>query len=1049
MSRIHIVSASAGSGKTYRLAELLEQEVVAGRARPDAIVATTFTRDAAAELMTRVRRRFVEHGLQNEALLLEAARIGTVHGVCGRFVETATFELGLPPDLQVLDEVVARTTFREVLSGLMTPELRRELEALEHRMVEFHWSEVIPELVALARANHIGPEALREQGRASIESFAALFEPSGDHEAIVRDAIDACQTFLREAPLREDLTKATREALGEVRRAAFTLERGRDLPWKDWCRLAKIGAGKKCRDLAEAVARAAHRHACSSRLWSDARRAIELAFELAAQAFAAYQEHKRASGVLDFTDQEVFALQALRRDDVRERLRGTIDLVLVDEFQDTSPLQLAIFTELASLAERSVWVGDQKQAIYGFRGTDPELMDAAIRAILGDQAPETLTRSWRSRPALVELTSDAFAPPFAAQGVPESRVRLVAADSGDTTILGPVLEAWLLGAKSRDEDAHAVADGVRQLLADDAVHVRDTTGEVPVRRVRTSDVAVLCRTNEACRAVADALERRGLRAALPRAGLFCTHEARACFAGLRLLCDPADTLARAELVRLTTSTEVDLWLEEALLAAPGDAFRDHPLVARLGALAAAHPHVGAVTALDLVMDAIEVDELCLRWGDAERRAANLDALRAHAVVFRDTALATGSAASPAALVVAFEHLAREEHDARAVEAEGEVVTVSTWHAAKGREWPITVLADLRTSPPRTLGLRAYTVPGAFRFDDPLASRVLRYWPNPYHAQNNGMSFHERLEAHPEHARSLHLHAAEDLRLFYVGWTRARDRLIVAGRAEVFARASVLDCLRPSHFDPAAQVFRTATSEVPIRVRSITPQDECVPIEGTATVGPMRRERVDYPPATRAASEIEVEGDVVRTVRLGSRLNVGEGADRAELGLAIHGFLAADRPTLEEPRRFQLATDLLQRWELPRTTPPVSLLEMSDRLLHWLRTQWSIVSLHREVPVTHRLVNGTLVTGIADLLVETTSGWVIVDHKTHVTASFDELEDYAATVTGQLEALAGALRTLGHPVVALLVHFPRMGYVVEVAATAWRDASVPAIDSVKK
>src|SRR5690606_29297114 len=134
MSRIHIVSASAGSGKTYRLAELLEQEVVAGRARPDAIVATTFTRDAASELMTRVRRRFVEHGLQKEALLLEAARIGTVHSVCGRFVETATFELGLPPDLQVLDEVVARTTFREVLSGLMTPELRRELEALEHRM---------------------------------------------------------------------------------------------------------------------------------------------------------------------------------------------------------------------------------------------------------------------------------------------------------------------------------------------------------------------------------------------------------------------------------------------------------------------------------------------------------------------------------------------------------------------------------------------------------------------------------------------------------------------------------------------------------------------------------------------------------------------------------------------------------------------------------------------------------------------------------------------------------------------------------------------------
>lgn len=1035
MSRIHIVSASAGSGKTYRLAEILEHEVVQGRARPDAIVATTFTRDAAAELMTRVRRRFVEGHLQDQALLLEAARIGTVHSVCGRFVETAAFELGLPPELEILDETVAHATFHHVLSGLMTPELRRELEELQHRMVEFHWSDVVPELVALARANHIDPEALREQGRACIASFAALFEPSGDHEALVRSTVTALQAFLREAPLREDLTKVTREALDDARRAALTLERGRDLPWKDWCQLAKIKAGKKSRDLAEAVTEAARRHVYSPRLWNDARRAVELCFELAAHAFARYQDHKRASGVLDFTDQEVFALRALRREDVRVRLRGTIDLVLVDEFQDTSPLQLAIFTELASLAEQSVWVGDQKQAIYGFRGTDPELMDAAIQAILGDRAPETLTRSWRSRPALVELTSEAFAQPFAAQGVPESRVRLVAADSGDSPALGPVLEAWVLGAKNRQDDAHAVAQGVKQLLAEAAVHVRDTAGEAPVRRVRASDIAVLCRTNDACRAVAEALEQRGLRAAVPRAGLFRTHEARACLAGLRLLCDPADTLARAELVRLTSSTEADSWLEQVLSAAPGEVFRKHPMVLRLEALAAAHPQVGAVTALDLVMDAIEVDELCLRWGDAARRAANLDALRAHAVVFRDTAIASGFSTSPAALVEALERLDEDELDARAVEAEGEVVTISTWHAAKGREWPITVLADLRASPPHTLGLRAFTPSGSFRFDDPLASRVLRYWPNPYHAQNNGMSFHERLEAHPEHARSVHLQVAEELRLLYVGWTRARDRLIVAGRAETFTRASVLHGLRPSCFDLAAQTFRTGTSDVPLHVRNITELGELAPLEATSAAGPIPRERVDYPPATCSASTMEAEGHLVRIARLGGRLNVGEGADRSELGQAIHAFFAADRPDLEEPRRFQLATDLLQRWELPRTTPPVSLLEMSDRLLFWLRTEWTIVSLHREVPVTHRLANGTLVTGIADLLVETATGWIVVDHKTHVSASLDEMKDYATAVTGQLDALAGALRALGHTVAALVVHFPRMGYVVEVAANA--------------
>src|SRR6185503_13415586 len=108
-----------------------------------------------------------------------------------------------------------------------------------------------------------------------------------------------------------------------------------------------------------------------------------------------------------------------------------------DEFQDTSPLQLAIFLRLADIAKRSVWVGDQKQAIFGFRGTDPALMDAAADAIPSDAEPETLGKSWRSRPELVHLTSDLFARGFASQGIPEARVRLEPANKDEPPGLGP------------------------------------------------------------------------------------------------------------------------------------------------------------------------------------------------------------------------------------------------------------------------------------------------------------------------------------------------------------------------------------------------------------------------------------------------------------------------------------------------------------------------------------------------------------------------------------------------------------------------------------
>jgi ATP-dependent helicase/nuclease subunit A len=71
----------------------------------------------------------------------------------------------------------------------------------------------------------------------------------------------------------------------------------------------------------------------------------------------------------------------LNETSIRERIPEKLELILVDEFQDTSPIQLAIFSKLAKLVKHSFWVGDEKQAIYGFRGADPELMKGVVHHI--------------------------------------------------------------------------------------------------------------------------------------------------------------------------------------------------------------------------------------------------------------------------------------------------------------------------------------------------------------------------------------------------------------------------------------------------------------------------------------------------------------------------------------------------------------------------------------------------------------------------------------------------------------------------------------------
>ena len=123
----------------------------------------------------------------------------------------------------------------------------------------------------------------------------------------------------------------------------------------------------------------AGRHPAHPDLHADLQAYILGVYRTAAEALGGYGRYKATNGLVDFIDQEREALRLLDRPEVGERLRETLSRVFVDEFQDTSPVQLALFLKVSQIAERSFWVGDPKQAIYGFRGTDPALIERAAR----------------------------------------------------------------------------------------------------------------------------------------------------------------------------------------------------------------------------------------------------------------------------------------------------------------------------------------------------------------------------------------------------------------------------------------------------------------------------------------------------------------------------------------------------------------------------------------------------------------------------------------------------------------------------------------------
>jgi ATP-dependent exoDNAse (exonuclease V) beta subunit len=1050
---IRLISASAGSGKTHRLVNELEQAITRENdpVRPEGIIATTFTVKAAAELRERVRSRLLERGHVDKAQRLGAARIGTVNAICGQLVTDFALDLGVSPETEVLDEKAAAKAFEHALSSTVgvvrgeeesgvtaTGSAAAALTDLADRWKELKWLNDVQKITTLARANNITPDILRASVKRSAEGLLAYFGPADpDGGPLERTLKEALGTFRKAS---DDSTIDTGEVVALIHQAHTKLKAGQPLLWWEWAKLASATTGAKSRTIYEPVREAARGHERHPLLREEMGRCIGLVLETAALALESYDLHKRQWGLMDFVDQEVLALRLLRMAHVQEMLREQVDLVLVDEFQDTSPLQLDIFLALSRLAPSSVWVGDQKQAIFGFRGTDPALMDAALEALIdraGEQAQETLKYSWRSRPELVRLTSAVFAPAFECHGIPAERVRLEPAPEIDTQpdTLGPVVEGWRVTGKVKEEVAVALAVAVRELLDDPKARVRDVVSN-KARRVEARDIAVLCRIHDNCKRVTTALEAIGIPAVRPRVGLVDTPEALITLAALQLWVDPSQSLAAAELGRLLAHPDDgDAWLG-AVLDSPGKAFTTLPEVERIADATRRLPLAGPLEAFDAVMDAVGIREICLRWGGSAQRLGNLDALRAQAHGYVDTCQMEGAAATVTGLVAHYGSLAEakpKRTDEHATLSRENAVTVGTLHSAKGLEWPVTVLYEIDSGrKPTAFGVHLESDRKHFDFSDPLGGRWIRYWPDPYAPQTK-TALHEAVRQGREHAAVAARETRETLRLLYVGWTRARDRLVLAGKPGKLI-GNTLDLLRDGRGNPLIvepePACEWAGRPVAAQIRATAPAVPAPrapePGSGYDAAGPR-----EYPPATAVISGIARAGRVGEVEVFGPAPFIQLPVDWAVLGTAVHAFMAADRPGMESGERLAMATAVLGRWSVQGALRAEELPAASDALRAWVARRWPAATWHREWPVRMRQESGTELIGYADLVLVDGDSFVLVDYKCPG-GTRNEALAAAAGYAGQVWTYAETIaKATGKRAAGCFVHLVTQGIVVAV------------------
>jgi ATP-dependent helicase/nuclease subunit A len=569
-----VLEAGAGTGKTTLLIDRIESLLVSGRAPLDQIAAVTFSENAATTLKLRLRERLerarasddpVRRDAAGRALdVLERAAIATVHAFCAALLQERPLDCGVVPGFRVADEAEMDLLFAEAWDEWIAARLERADGAI------------------LAALDNDIPIAGRSdfEDRLSLRGLARSLIEQRDLEPLVgtvelearpwRDELTARARRVRSllASARQPDTLAAglekiaefADELGGLDDGALVAHRHR---LEDVLKGLTVRSGDKTRwvsetDLAEGRQIVGWLKE-SVDAWARAR-SVSLHAQLV-QALRGvgelYEAKKTAQGVLDFLDLLLKTRHALEtRPSVRRYFGARYPFVIVDEFQDTDPLQVRIAELLTNGRPGAlVVVGDAKQSIYRFRRAEVRLFTRLAQEAESrpGHAVLRLTQNFRSRPAIVRFVNRAFAALIERSdeaGQPEYQPIVPREGLTDEpSVLALRYEAPY--AEGQDL-LRAEAVALTRLIAQAArggYTVRDPMRGT-TRASRAGDVMVLTRRLTQAHHLEQALEAAGLRfVAEGGKSFFDRQEVHELLAVLRAIDDPVDRAARVGALR--------------------------------------------------------------------------------------------------------------------------------------------------------------------------------------------------------------------------------------------------------------------------------------------------------------------------------------------------------------------------------------------------------------------------------------------------------------------------------------------------------------------
>ena len=836
-----IVSAGAGTGKTTVLVEKYLDHLVAKEARAESLLAITFTERASQEMQDRIRARLESRRKEWEEThwdrlnrSLDRSHIGTIHGFCAEVLRDYALEVGIDPKFQVLDEVRAERLRQKAIDQSVL---------LEKDPLPPHLSTLLSEF-PLSRLRQLLGHFLTRR----LDADHTLSRWSGlSRKAILKEWEEACERARRAALLEFLVEPPWTRALLELK----SLQGGKALDPGEQRRRSILDAARKLKeavagptpgplfpifqDLLKALSDRAtgqkanwdegelsqfrqilkrlqetfkrYREVLGVTLGVIDERASGVASALGrlyGETVRAYEELKGEEGAMDYDDLLSKTLNLLKQNpSARRELQGRFQKVLVDEFQDTDPLQKEILDLLfdplrqdAIKKDREQFlVGDARQAIYGFRGADVGLFNEVCRRWSSGSAQtgrETLSENRRSLPAILALVNHVFG------GMEKKEASSVVEDFGPLRGVrseapggiellisrnGAPSQGKASRTKTLETEAELIAERILAWVGEDPLYVFDVSDrgggsdseKVEPRPATLGDIAILLRARTHLAVYERALQRRGIPfESHTGRGFYRRPEIVDTLSALRWAETQTDEMALAALLRSPLVSLTDNALLLLTREAPlSEAIHSHDRVSLDDDDREALHHFlewqedfceqlereNLGQALETLWDRSGYKTFVASQPSGQQALSHLKFLRLMAIQFEEEGNTWRD------FLPFFDEMARGEAE-RVQTAIGDTsqrVRLMTVHTSKGLEFPVVILPNLGEDPrgraPSVLVDRQWGI-GFQLADDagewkPTALRNVIAWA--------------------EDKRRL----SESRRLFYVAATRARDHLALS------------------------------------------------------------------------------------------------------------------------------------------------------------------------------------------------------------------------------------------------------------------------------